>query len=60
MLVSSAIRILAGSPHEWLVVTDPVVRYRPDRISGRRYHVTVSIPTAHNGSEPGASSDTGR
>ncbi|MBF6171551.1 hypothetical protein [Nocardia blacklockiae] len=58
MLVSSAIRILAGSPQEWIVVTDPVVRYRPVRVAGRRYLVTAARPTASNGS--GTSSDVGR
>ncbi|MBB5917570.1 hypothetical protein BJY24_006482 [Nocardia transvalensis] len=60
MLISSAIRILAGSPHEWLVVTDPVVHYRPDRIPGRRYRVTPSTPLSGHGSGAGRSPDTGR
>ncbi|MBB5916600.1 hypothetical protein BJY24_005512 [Nocardia transvalensis] len=58
MLISSAIRILAGSRQEWVVVTDPVVRYRPARVAGRRYLVTASRPTASNGS--GTSTGTGR
>lgn len=50
MLESSAIRILAGSPHEWIVVTDPVVHYRPDWVAGRRYLVTTSMPRPGSGS----------
>ncbi|MEU4341674.1 hypothetical protein AB0H00_10435 [Nocardia sp. NPDC023852] len=43
MLVSSPIAILA-SPQDRAVVTDPVIRYRPDKIDGRRYHLTATTP----------------
>lgn len=53
MLISSGIRIMAGDPGEWRVITDPGVRYRPEWIGGRRYHVTASIPRAGQGSGNG-------
>ncbi|MGO4612565.1 hypothetical protein AB4305_02850 [Nocardia sp. 2YAB30] len=43
MLVSSPIAILA-SPQDWAVVTDPAIRYRPDKIDGRRYRLTAITP----------------
>lgn len=43
MLLSSPIIILA-SPRDRAVVTDPAISYRPDKINGRRYHVTATTP----------------
>ncbi|WP_024805175.1 hypothetical protein [Nocardia sp. BMG51109] len=53
MIVSSGIRMLSGDPEDWIVITDPVVRYRPDRVKGCRYHITTSVPKAGNDSGSG-------
>lgn len=47
MLLSSPIIILA-SPRDRAVVTDPAICYRPDKIEGRRYHITATTPQPAN------------
>ncbi|WP_327097693.1 hypothetical protein OIE68_02095 [Nocardia vinacea] len=43
MLLSSPIFILA-SPRDRAVVIDSAICYRPDKIEGRRYHITATTP----------------
>ncbi|MGW4242538.1 hypothetical protein [Nocardia sp. NPDC004722] len=45
MQVSSTI-MTVETRHDRPVMVDPAVRYRPERIRGRRYLVTASAPRA--------------
>ncbi|RDI64097.1 hypothetical protein DFR76_109438 [Nocardia pseudobrasiliensis] len=53
MISLSSAATMVAEPADGIVVTDPAIRYRPLRIRGRRYRVTVTAPTTRNGSGPG-------
>lgn len=53
-LFTSGIKMV-GSPNDSMVVTDPAVRFRPDRIIGRRYLITTSAPKTGTGTGNDAS-----
>ncbi|MBF6331736.1 hypothetical protein [Nocardia transvalensis] len=48
MLISSEITMVEA-PDDRTIVIDPAIRYRPERIKGRRYHITTSAPRSGNG-----------
>ncbi|MFI5781941.1 hypothetical protein [Nocardia sp. NPDC051570] len=53
MILVSSDMTMVVSPADRIIVTDPEVSYRPDRIRGRRYQVTTSAPDTRDESESG-------